>query len=64
MSYAEQLGLGSAFIWLAPSVTGSPAECAAAVRHQFELGAADVILHGVTPQELGPLVKEYAASRR
>lgn len=46
--------------WLAPSATGSAAECAAAVRGQFALGADAVILHGATPAELAPVVAAYA----
>lgn len=48
--------------WLAPSATGSPEQCAAAVRHQLDLGADAVILHGATPTELRPVVEAYAAS--
>jgi probable F420-dependent oxidoreductase len=42
--------------WLAASARGSPAECAAAVRRQFALGADGVILHGASPTELEPVV--------
>jgi probable F420-dependent oxidoreductase len=49
--------------WLAPSATGSPEQCAAAVRHQFELGCDRVILHGATPAELAPVVDAYRAAR-
>ncbi|MGQ4601576.1 TIGR03857 family LLM class F420-dependent oxidoreductase [Nocardia sp. R6R-6] len=49
--------------WLASSATGTPAECAAGIRHQFDLGVDGVILHGVTPDELAPVVKEYATAR-
>ncbi len=45
--------------WLAPSATGSPAQCVAAVRHQFDLGCDAVILHGATPHELVPIIDEY-----
>jgi probable F420-dependent oxidoreductase len=45
--------------WLAPSATGSPEQCAAAVRHQLELGCDAVILHGATPAELAPVVQAY-----
>ena len=49
--------------WLAPSATGSAEQCAAAVRHQFDLGCDDrVILHGATPAELAPVVEAYRAS--
>ena len=47
--------------WLAPSATGSPAQCVAAIRNQFDLGCDAVILHGASPSELAPIVDEYAA---
>ncbi len=46
--------------WLAPSATGSPEACVAAIRHQLDLGCDGVILHGATPAELAPVVAEYA----
>jgi len=46
--------------WLAPSATGTPAECAAAVRGQVALGADAVIMHGASPDELAPIVDAYA----
>ena len=46
--------------WLAPSATGSPAKCVTAIREQFALGADGVILHGVAPVDLVPIVDEYA----
>ncbi len=48
--------------WLAPSATGSPADCAAAVRRQLALGCDGVILHGCTPDELRPVVEAYRAA--
>ncbi|HUP86044.1 MAG TPA: TIGR03857 family LLM class F420-dependent oxidoreductase [Acidimicrobiales bacterium] len=45
--------------WLAPSATGSAAQCAAAVRGQLSLGCDAVILHGATPQQLRPVVDAY-----
>jgi probable F420-dependent oxidoreductase len=45
--------------WLAPSATGSPAQCVAAIRKQLALGCDGVILHGSTAQELRPIVEEY-----
>jgi UDP-N-acetylmuramate--alanine ligase len=48
--------------WLAPSATGTPAQCVAAIRNQFDLGCDGVIMHGATPDELEPVVKAYAAS--
>jgi len=49
--------------WLEPAATGSPERCAAVVRRQLELGADGVILHGASPDELGPVVDAYAAQR-
>ncbi len=48
--------------WLAPSAQGTPEQCAAAVRGQFELGCDGVIMHGATPEELAPIVHAYARS--
>ena len=45
--------------WLEPAATGSAKQCAARVRRQLELGADGVIMHGATPSELRPVVKEY-----
>jgi probable F420-dependent oxidoreductase len=61
----EQLAHAATLIppeWLAPSATGSPAECAAAVRTQLALGCDGVILHGCTPDELRPVVEAYRAT--
>ena len=43
--------------WLAPSATGSPQQCAAAVQGQADLGADGVILHGASPAELAPVLE-------
>ena len=48
--------------WLAPSATGSPEQCVAAVRNQLALGCDGVIMHGATPTELAPIVDEYRRS--
>ena len=50
--------------WLAPSATGSPAECVAAISGQFDLGCDGVILHGASPAELAPIVDEYRKGRQ
>ncbi len=42
--------------WLAPSASGTPEQCAAAVSNQFDLGCDGVILHGANPSELAPIV--------
>jgi alkanesulfonate monooxygenase SsuD/methylene tetrahydromethanopterin reductase-like flavin-dependent oxidoreductase (luciferase family) len=47
--------------WLAPSATGTPGQCAAAVRNQFALGCDGVIMHGASPAELEPIVNAYTA---
>ena len=46
--------------WLAPSATGSPAQCVDVVRTQLRLGADGVILHGASPAELEPIIQAYA----
>jgi probable F420-dependent oxidoreductase len=48
--------------WLAPSAQGTPEQCVAAVRGQFDLGCDGVIMHGATPEELAPIVQAYARS--
>lgn len=48
--------------WLAPAATGSPEQCAAAVRRQLDLGADAVILHGASPSDLAPVVGAYRAA--
>jgi hypothetical protein len=45
--------------WLAPSATGTPEQCVAAIRNQFALGCDGVIMHGATPTELAPIVTAY-----
>jgi alkanesulfonate monooxygenase SsuD/methylene tetrahydromethanopterin reductase-like flavin-dependent oxidoreductase (luciferase family) len=45
--------------WLAPSATGDPEQCVAAVRNQLALGCDGVTMHGATPAELTPIVDEY-----
>ncbi|HEX3979691.1 MAG TPA: hypothetical protein VHW93_00615 [Acidimicrobiales bacterium] len=45
--------------WLAPSATGSPEQCARAVRDQLAMGCDGVIMHGATPTELKPIVSAY-----
>lgn len=49
--------------WLAPAATGTPSQCVHAIRGQFDLGCDGVILHGASPEELAPIVAEYAATR-
>ena len=45
--------------WLAPSASGSPEQCVAAIRNQLSLGCDGVIMHGATPAELAPIVEAY-----
>ena len=45
--------------WLASSATGSPHDCVASIRGQFDLGCDRVILHGATPDELAPVIAAY-----
>ena len=47
--------------WLAPSATGTPEQCADAVRGQLAMGCDGVIMHGATPSELEPIVAAYRA---
>jgi probable F420-dependent oxidoreductase len=45
--------------WLAAAATGTPEQCVAAIRHQFDLGVDGVILHGAAPMELEPIIQAY-----
>jgi probable F420-dependent oxidoreductase len=45
--------------WLAAAATGTPEQCAAAIRHQFDLGVDGVILHGAAPKDLEPIIDAY-----
>ncbi len=49
--------------WLAPAAMGTPEQCVAAVRGQFDLGCDGVILHGASPVDLRPIVEEYRRTR-
>jgi probable F420-dependent oxidoreductase len=49
--------------WMAAAAVGTPEECCKAILRQFELGADSVILHGVTPSELAPILPAYRAAR-
>jgi len=49
--------------WLAAAATGSPEACAAAIDLQFDLGADGVVCHGVTPDELAPVLPAYRTRR-
>ena len=45
--------------WLEPAAYGSAQACAARVLRQFDLGVDGVIMHGVTPEQLAPVVDAY-----
>jgi probable F420-dependent oxidoreductase len=45
--------------WLAAAATGTPEQCAAAIRHQFDLGVDGVILHCAAPKDLEPIINAY-----
>ena len=49
--------------WMASAATGSPTECASAVRSQFDLGCDGVIMHGAEPAELEPILAAYRVDR-
>jgi probable F420-dependent oxidoreductase len=49
--------------WLAAAATGTSAQCAARIAGQFDLGADGVVCHGVTPDELTPVLDAYRAVR-
>ncbi|TFV60301.1 TIGR03857 family LLM class F420-dependent oxidoreductase [Mycobacterium sp. PS03-16] len=45
--------------WLQPAATGSPEQCVARIRREFDYGADALIMHGATPDELEPIVRAY-----
>ena len=45
--------------WLAPMATGSPAQCAEAVKGQLDMGCDGVIMHGVGPSQLRSVIEAY-----
>lgn len=49
--------------WLAAAATGTPEQCAAAIRAQLDLGVEAVILHGSPPQDLAPILPAYREIR-
>ena len=59
----EQIATLIPAAWLAPAATGSPERCVAKIREQFALGCDGVILHGASPTDLEPIVREYAKTR-
>jgi probable F420-dependent oxidoreductase len=57
----EQLAHAKTLIpdeWFAASASGTPEQCADKVRGQYALGCDGVILHGCTPTELEPVIRE------
>lgn len=50
--------------WLAAAITGSGRSCAEQVRDQFTTTGVDsIIMHGVTPAQLAPVVEAYRSVR-
>jgi 5,10-methylenetetrahydromethanopterin reductase len=49
--------------WLEPAAMGTPENCAARVLRQLDLGCDGVIMHGVTPRQLEPVVAAYRKIR-
>jgi probable F420-dependent oxidoreductase len=49
--------------WLAPPATGSPPRCGAKIPGQHAHGGDGGLLHGASPTELEPIVREYAKTR-
>jgi alkanesulfonate monooxygenase SsuD/methylene tetrahydromethanopterin reductase-like flavin-dependent oxidoreductase (luciferase family) len=49
--------------WLESAASGTPEQCVASIRHQFDLGVDGVIMHGASPDDLAPIVHEYRATR-
>ena len=49
--------------WMAAAAVGSPAACAARIVDQFDAGADSVIVHGVTPAEVEPVIAAYRLVR-
>ena len=45
--------------WLEPMATGSPAQCAEAVKGQLAMGCDGVIMHGVNPDQLRSVIEAY-----
>ena len=45
--------------WLEPMATGSPAQCAEAVKGQLAMGCDGVIMHGVNPGQLRSVIEAY-----
>jgi len=49
--------------WLESAASGTPEQCVASIRRQFDLGCDGVIMHGASPDDLAPIVREYRATR-
>ena len=48
---------------MAAAAVGTPDECAARIVDQFNAGADSVIVHGVTPAEVEPVIAAYRSVR-
>ena len=59
VSQLEHIGTLLPDEWLAAMASGTPAECAVAVKRQMDLGAGAVLMHGATPAELVSVVDAY-----
>lgn len=55
----EQIAEAIPAHWLEPAAVGSAATCAQVVRSQLDLGCDGVILHGASPADLAPVIREY-----
>jgi probable F420-dependent oxidoreductase len=49
--------------WLEPAAYGSAEQCAQRVLRQMDLGCDGVIMHGVTPGQVAPVVEAYRSIR-
>jgi hypothetical protein len=51
--------------WLeSGAAIGTATQCAARLREYRNAGAAELVLHGTTPDRLGPLVSAYRAAKQ
>jgi alkanesulfonate monooxygenase SsuD/methylene tetrahydromethanopterin reductase-like flavin-dependent oxidoreductase (luciferase family) len=51
-------------ILLSGSAVGTAAECAAGLEQFFDAGADEIVLHGATPDQCGPLIEAFRAQRQ
>ena len=55
----EQVGQLIPEEWLKDAAYGTPQQCCDAIQNQLNLGCDGVILHGATPSELAPIIKQW-----